>query len=462
LTPLRAAALIALVLAGTACAKKDDQRAQGVLNLSTPGLVVSGAAAGYVDIGKVVEAHPLNHQLQALQDQITLLNATAVSGPTPVTPAQIKAQGNLQRELSDAQAAFAQALADKQSAYRVKEEQADAEITSKALGGASAGPGGIVGGLQADFQRQMAAMQQSARKTLDAYRSDLYKQDGDHLKHVQSLIAQDVQAKFRAKDSQLSAGETAYQIQLARQDQDRRLNLKAKLDNLTLSPADRQTYSNQLQAIETRETTLITAMKARDDATSRAYRKQIQDDAAKRFNAERAATEKDTNLKLAARQTQLESAIRTQGMQLGGQFQSKLNTANATLSNNPKVQSQLADVHAKILAQYQADAVTAMASYQSTRKQLVAKYSAVARMRFQDNVALSMQAEQLAQERKQLYDGIVRQVQSLVADVARRNGVGVVFGAIAGAGNAIDLTDQVAKAAAALPSTTPPPSVPGG
>jgi hypothetical protein len=305
-------------------------------------------------------------------------------------------------------------------------------------------------------------MQLSARKTLDTYRSDLFKQDGDHLKHVQALIGQDVQAKMRAKDSQLSAAETAYQIQLARQDQDRRLNLKAKLDNLTLAPADRQTYSNQLQAIEAREASLIAAMKARDDATLRAYRKQTQDDAAKRFNAERAATEKDTNLKLAARQTQLESAIRTQGMQLGGQFQSRLNSANATLSNNPKVQSQLADVHAKILAQYQADAVAAMTTYQATRKQLVAKYSAVARMRFQDNVALSLQAEQLAQERKQLYDGIVRQVQSLVADVARRNGVGVVFGAIAGAGSAIDLTAQVAKAAAALPSTTPPPSVPGG
>jgi hypothetical protein len=462
LSPLRGAALIAFALAATACAKNADQRAQNLLNLSTPGLVAGGAAAGYVDIDKVVAAHPLHHQLQALQDQITLLNATAVSGPTPVTPAQIKAQDSLQRELSDAQTAFTQVLADKQTAYRLKEQQPYAEITSTALGSPDAGPGGIVGGLQADFQRQMIAMQLSSRKTLDAYRSDLFKQDSDHLKHVQALIGQDVQAKLRAKDSQLSAGETAYQIQLAKQDQDQRLNLKAKLDNLTLSQADRQTYGNQLQAIDAREASLIASMKARDDATSLAYQKQIQTDAAKRFDAERAATEKDTNAKLAARQTQLESAIHTQAVQLGGQFQSKLNSANATLSANPKVQSQLADVHAKIAAQYQADAVAAMASYQATRKQLVAKYSAVARMQFQDNVALSMQAEQLAQERKQLYDGIVRQVQNLVADVARRNGVGVVFSAIAGAGNAIDLTDQVAKAAAALPSTTPPPSVPGG
>jgi hypothetical protein len=462
LSRVRLAALIAIALAATACAHKDDQRAGNLLGLSTPGLVASGGAAGYIDIDKVVAAHPLNSRLQALQDQITMLNAAAVSGPTPVTPSQVKAQDNLQRDLADAQTAFTQALADKQAAYHLKEEQVDAGITSTALGGTANGPGGIVGGLQADFQRQMAAMQLSARTTLDAYRSDLFKQDSDHLKHVQALLGQDVIAKLRAKDSQLSAGETAYQIQLAKADQDQRLNLKAKLDNLSLSQADRQTDSNQLQAIEAREAALIAQMRARDDATSQAYKKQIQDDAAKRFNAERAATEKDTNVKLAARQTQLEDSIRTQAVQLGGQFQSKLNSANATLNGNQKVQSQLADEHAKILAQYQTDAAAAMASYQATRKQLVSKYSAVARMQFQDNVALSMQAEQLAQERKTLYDGIVRQVQGLVADVARRNGVGIVFGAIAGAGNAIDLTAQVAKEAAALPSTTPPPAVPGG
>ncbi|HEY7982235.1 MAG TPA: OmpH family outer membrane protein [Candidatus Eremiobacteraceae bacterium] len=459
---LRAVSLIAFALAATACTKSSDQRTGNVLGLNTPGLVTGGAAAGYVDIDKVVAAHPLNSRLQALQDQITLLNAAAVSGPTPVTPAQIKAQDNLQRDLADAQTAFTQALADKQSAYRVKEEQADADISAKALGGTAAGPGGIVGGLQADFQRQMVAMQLSARKTLDAYRSDLYKQDADHLKHVQALLSQDVAAKLRAKDSQLSAGETAYQIRLARQDQDQRLNLKAKLDNLSLSPADRQTYANQLQAIESREASLTGQMKAIDQTTETAYRKQIQDDAAKRFNAERLATEKDTNSKLAARQTELESSIRTQATALGGQFQSKLNSANASLSGNQKVQTQLSDEHAKILAQYQADADAAMASYQATRKQLVAKYSAVARMQFQDNVALSMQAEALAQQRKQLYDGIVRQVQSVVADVARRDGVGIVFGTIAGAGNAVDLTDQVAKEAAALPSTTSQPVAPGG
>jgi hypothetical protein len=459
---LRAAALIAFALAATACGKSNDQRAGNLLGLNTPGLVTGGAAAGYVDIDKVVAAHPLHSRLQALQDQITLLNAAAVSGPTPVTPAQIKAQDNLQHDLADAQTAFTQSLADKQAAYHLKEQQADADITSKALGGSAAGPGGIVGGLQADFQRQMVAMQLSARKTLDAYRSDLFKQDSDHLRHVQALLSQDVAAKLRAKDSQLSAAETAYQIRLARADQDQRLNLKAKLDNLSLSAADRQTYADQLAAIESREATLTGQMKTADQATESAYRKQIQDDASKRFNAERIATEKDTNAKLAARQTELESSIRTQAMALGGQFQSKLNSANASLSGNQQVQAQLTDVHAKILTQYQADATAAMTSYQATRKQLVAKYSAVAKMQFQDNVALSMQAEELAQQRKQLYDDIVRQVQSLVADVARRDGVGIVFGTIAGAGNAIDLTDQVVKEAAALPSTTSQSTAPGG
>jgi len=270
-----------------------------------------------------------------------------------------------------------------------------------------------------------------------------------------------VQAKERSEESQLSSAETAYQIQIAKADQDQRLNLTAKLDNLSLSPADRQNYSAQLQALENREATLAAAKKSTDATTLAAFEKSVQAQAELRFNTERAATEKDTNAKLAARQTDLESTIRTQAQKLGGQFQSQLNAANTKLGNNPQVQAQLADEHTKILTRYQADATAALDSYQSTRKALVAKYSQVAHMQFQDDVALAMQAQSLAQAHQQLYDAMVRQIQSLVADVARRDGIGVVFSSVAGAGSAVDLTDQVAKAAAALPSATPAP-VPGG
>jgi hypothetical protein len=451
----------AALLALTACASKSDQGVRGLLGVNTSGLNAGGTAAGYVDIDKVIAAHPLNAELQSLQDQITELNASTVTGPKPVTPVQVQAQADLQRQLADAEAAYTKDLADKQAAFRDEEVRADSAITAKALGIPNAGPGGIMSGMQADFARQLAAMQTDARATLAAYRTSLYAQDADHLSHVRLLISSDVEAKIRSEESQLSSAETAYQIQIARQDQDSRLNLTAKLDNLSLSPADRQNYSAQLQALENSEATLAATKKSADAATLAAFEKSVQKQAELRFNAERAATEKDTNAKLAARQTDLESAIRDNAQKLGGQFQSQLNAANAKLGNNPQVQAQLTDEHTKILTRYQADATAALDSYQSTRKALVAKYSDVAHMQFQDNVALAMQAQSLAQAHQQLYDGMVRQIQTLVADVARRDGIGVVFSSVAGAGSAVDLTDQVAKAAAALPSATPAP-IPGG
>ena len=457
---LRLAALVAVLAVLTACSAKSGQGASGLTGGGATGLSANGSAAGYVDIDKVVAAHPLHAELQSLQDQITALNASSVVGPKPVTPAQVQAQSDLQRALADAEAAYTKDLTDKQAAFRDEEANADAAITAKALGVPNTGPGGIMGGMQADFARQLAAMQAGARSTLSAYRTSLYAQDAEHLTKVRQLIGADAQAKVRSEESQLSSAETAYQIQLARADQDQRLNLSAKLDNLSLSPADRQNYSAQLQALENREASLAAAKKAADATTLAAYEKRVSKDAEQRFNAERLATETDTNAKLAARQADLESTIRDQAQKLGGQFQSQLNAANAKLGNNPQVQAQLADEHTKITARYQADAQAALVSYQATRKALVAKYSAVAHMQFQDNVALSLQAQELAQTHQQLYDAIVRQIQTLVADAAQRNGVDVVFTSIAGAGSAVDLTDQVAKAAAALPSQTPP--TPGG
>jgi hypothetical protein len=49
----------------------------------------------------------------------------------------------------------------------------------------------------------------------------------------------------------------------------------------------------------------------------------------------------------------------------------------------------------------------------------------------------------------------VTQVQSQIGDVARNDGLAVVFTNVRGAGKAIDITDQVVKAIAALPAAVP-------
>jgi Skp family chaperone for outer membrane proteins len=423
-------------------------------------LIPSGSAVGYVDVDKVVAAHPLHGELQSLEGQIAVLNAQAASEPQAVTPEQRAAQAALERDLQTAETQFESELNARQAYYRRQLQQAVSQIQAGAIGTDQSGS--ILGGMQQQFNSQMQQLQASGARTLDAYRTALFKEDTDHLRSVQELLGADVRAKIRARSSELAAKETAYQVQLAHQDQDQRLNLKTELENLSLTPQQRSQDAAQLQDIETREEYLTNQLKTKDNADLTAYENQLQKDAATRFAAERDTTEKRTQAKLVARQNELSDQFHVQANAMGGKFNQQLAEANKSLSSNPKVQAQLQTVQTQTQARYEADAAQVMSAYQQTRKSLVDKYSAIAHMQFQDDQAIQSQIDGIAQARRDLYNQILDQVQDQVKTVAQARGVAIVFDTVAGAGNAVDLTDQVAKAVAALPAATPAPTPSGG
>ncbi|MBC5828253.1 MAG: hypothetical protein GIW99_11335 [Candidatus Eremiobacteraeota bacterium] len=457
------AAFAALLIVCAGCAKhQSDQGVKDLLAIATPGLVASSTGrVGYVDLDRVIAAHPLRGQLDALQNQITTLNAEAVTGPKTVNADQRAAQAALQRDLQNAEQAFSDELAAKRGYYEQEEAKAIAAMQSAALGFSTPGPAGAMSGMQQQYGAQIKQIQAQGRQTLDQYRSDLFKQDTAHLKQLQQAIAAGVAAKVRAKEAALSADETAYQISLARNDQDQRLNLKTKLENLGLTPQERSQYSAQLQDIDTREQFLINGLKARDSAQLKAYQKQLNADASSRFNAERLATEKETNQKLAARQKDVETQLGSQVTSIGGKFQQQLSEANKTLTTDPRVRNQVQGIHSQMQSKYVAEADRALAAYRQTRQDLVAKYSAVAHMQFQDNQALGAQIDRLSAQRRDLYGKIVRQADVQIQAVARQDGVSVVFASIAGAGSAVDLTAQVVKRMSTL-ANAPSPAPSGG
>lgn len=456
-------ALGLLVVLGAGCTKKPDEGVANLVTRTSPGLSLpSGPLVGYIDVQKVVAAHPLHGELQSLQDQIAALNVQSQLVPKTTTPEQKAAQAALERELSSADLAFQQELARKRGFYEQQESAALQQLYGQALGGQAQGPGGLIGSMQQQFNEQVKTLGEQGRKTLDDYRSALFKADAEHLRQVQGRIADDVRAKVQERRSQLEANETAYQIDLAKKDQDQRLNLKTKLENLTLTDQERTQYTAQLQNIETNEENLINQLKQRDNNDLNDFQTQLQRQAAARFDEERANTEKETQAKLAARQHELESQLREQTKSLGGKFNSELASANRTLGANPKVRTQVQSIHTQMQSKYESEASQALASYRQTRKDLVAKYSAIAHMQFQDASAIAAQIDGLAAKRRDLYGRMLEQVQAQAQEVARRDGVAIVFASIAGAGTAVDLTEQVTKAVAALPSTTPAPSPSAG
>jgi hypothetical protein len=453
--PALLAAALAVCLVGCAH-RQSDEGTGGLLGLSSPGALSAGSV-GYVDMQAIIAVHPLHSQLDSMQGQIGVLQQESVIVPTGMNEQQTGAYNQMQRELASAADKFQQDLAQRRAYYERREADAIAQLQAAALG-TSPAAGGVLGGLQQQYGDQAKALQKNAFDTLNKYRDELFRQDAEHLKHVQELIAAEMRAKLRQRESDLSSAETKYQIQLVRADQEERLNLQAKLQNLALSDKDRAAYQAQLQAIDTRQQGKINVVKARDAAQLTALENQLRAQAAAKYETERKASQTATQAKLVARQREMQTAMTPQMQALSGKFQAQLNDVNSRLSQNQKYRTQAESVHNQMQAGYVAEATKAEASYNLVRSALITKYSAIAHMQFQDNDAIAAQAQKLAADRRDLYQKIADQVQTQVQQIAQKDGIAVVFDSVRGAGSAIDLTDQVEKAINSMPgagSATP-------
>lgn len=451
--------LIAMAIGLSGCHRNGGEGMGGLLGLGSPQAPAAGSV-GYVDVDAVVAAHPLHTQLQAMQDQITLLQQESSLVPTDMTPQQTVAYNQMQDELSAAATKFQADLAARRTYYEQKEAQAISQLQATTLG-ANPDTGGVLGGLQQQFGSQAKAMQQQAFSTLNNYRNALFKQDADHLRNVQQLLAAEVRGKLSQRASQLSSQETQYQVGIVKADQELKLNLQAKLQDLALSDKERAQDNEQLQTIEQNEQTKIDAMKSRDNAQLAQFTKQLQVQASARYEAERKATQDATQAKLVARQKDVQTQMQPQLVALNGKFQQQLNAVNQKLANNPKYQAQAQSVHNQMQSGYVAEANQATTAYEAARAALVTKYSSIARMQFQDNEAISAQADKVAAERRDLYQKIVDQIAAQVQDIARSDGFAIVLTGVRGAGSAINLTDRVLKATSALQTTTATPQASG-
>ena len=453
---LRGLLAVAAFVAGvavTACAQ----------HAGAPGGGASAHGVGYVDMDALIAQHPLHGQLDAMQDQIGVLQQESSLVPTGLSPQQTAAYDAMQAELNAQAQKFQQDLADLRVSYQRREAQAIGQLQTTVLGSGSSAQGGVLGGLQQQFGQQAQELQKQALVTFTAYRTELFRQDSEHLKHVQQVLGAQMRGQLSQKESQLSSQETAYQVSLVKADQEQRLNLQAKLQDLALSDQQRKQYQSQLSAIDAAEQSKISAMKARDNAEIAKLERTLNAQAAAQYNAERASTQAATQAKLAARQKEMQTAMAPQMHALSGKFQQQLNDVNAKLAGNDKYRAQAQAIHDQVATQYGTEADKATASYRRVRAALIDKYSAIAHMQFQDNETIAAQAEKLAADRRDLYQRITAQVQAQVQQVAQQDGIAVVFETIRGGGTAVDLTDQVRKAINQQgPAAVPASPTPGG
>ena len=421
----------------------------------------AGTGVGFVDLDALIAQHPLHAQLQAMQDQITVLQQESALVPTGMNPQQAAAYDAMQAELAAQSQKFQQDMGQLRDSYQRREAAELSQLQAAVLG--SNPNTGVLGGLQEQYGQQAQALQKQAFTTFNDYRLELFRQDSEHLKHVQALIAAQVRGELSQKESALSTQETAYQVSLVKADQEQRLNLQAKLQNLDLSDSQRKQYQSELSAIDAREQGKIAVVKARDNAQVATLERTLNQQAASEYNVERTKTQAATQARLAARQKEMQTAMTPQMQALSGKFQQQLSDVNARLASNQKYKAQATSIHDQISSEYAAQADKTLTAYRRVRAALIDKYSAIAHMQFQDNETISAEADKLASDRRDLYQKIASQVQAQVQQVARQDGIAVVFDSVRGAGTAVDLTDQVRKALNSSWATNAPATpTPGG
>jgi hypothetical protein len=418
----RAVALAAIVCAAALC---------GCSRVDVHSPSVRGVA--YVRVDDAIKANPLFPQLQQLNDAIAAIQFGATLPHAPLTPAQIAAQTKvLNAQLQAAQQRANSIIQSKQQMYEQQEHDADvAAVKAAGLDPAAAGLG-----QQMNFtsQAQAQAAARAAQQGYIQYQRSVVAQDNAALLSIERSIGKAADDKYRARAEQYQQDENDLSLRLAQQDAPTRMALQTKMNTLALSTDQRKDVTDQLSALNQKETSQVNAMRAQHAVALAAYRKQLAGETTVQIAKQQAAVQSQTNAKLSQRRDQV-------GAQLRGLGGAPVSTGNLP----PDLRQKLAQIHQDYAAKFQADAQQAVVEYNQTKSDLDRQFEA---LHGEDVGATGVAAKQL-QDLQKRHDALQAQIQEQIQRdavvLAKKMGFTVVFDNVAAANGGYDMTNDVIR-----------------
>jgi len=397
---------------------------------------------GYVRMEELVKVHPLYSQLARLDEDMQALQLKAVGSEIARSGADVaKAEKDLQRELDAAAAQTKAALADKEQEYTRREQDAINAALGAAAGATGPGAAQIAGSINAQGRVQAAAVAQAAGHNLDAYRSELVKQDREAESSLQESLAERAERTYRAEEERLQKAEADYALQLASDDASDRLSLRTKLSNLALDDASRADVKGQLDAIDRKEADALGAMKNRDSATLAALQKRLHDTTMAELQTQVAQIRRRTIAKLGERTTDTGQGVVGQIAQVGG----GPNAPAAAGGVSPEMKAKLLALHQKFQRDFNDDASKTIAQFQKTRADLVHRFQEISGVDADAQAGASKQMSALQKQRGDLYNEMVAQIGREVKVIAGQRGINVVVSDVVAPAGGVDLTADAEK-----------------
>ncbi len=387
---------------------------------------------GYVRIDQVVKHHPLYPQLSQLDDGISAIQLAAAAPHVPLSASQIAQQTKeLNGELRAAQDRANKILAAEQQEYQGKEQQAIAAALSAAgVKGAGAAAGGQMTATSAQQAQQAAA---AANADFMAYQQSVIGESNAASSSIVSQLQTQASQKIRAKAEQLQQSETDLSLKLTQQDASQRLAIKTRLNNLALDEATHKQLTGELAALDAKESSQLDAQRRADSAALAAYRSQVSAQTDAEIRAQVGTIQSQTRAKIAERQNEVGSQIRSLGP--------------APLPTNlpAGVQAKLVQIHKQFGAQFQAAAQKTIGDYNATKADLDRQFAALHGADVGATGAAAKELDALTKRRDDLSKEIVDQITREAERIGKEQGFSVVFINPRAAAGGYDMTNELIK-----------------
>jgi Skp family chaperone for outer membrane proteins len=285
-----------------------------------------------------------------------------------------------------------------------------------------------------------------AQRDLDAYRKQLEKQDAAQIDALQQTLAGRADRTYRAKVDELTTKEAALSLKLATDDAPERLSLRTKLTSLALDDAAREAAKNQLDALDRKEADAIAAQRNVDQQTLTALQTQLRDSVRSDVQRQVAGIHARSLARFQARASELRSQFAAPSGPLIGATTKDGKTVEQVNPNLPApLRSKIQALHDDYTKAFQKDASATIADFNKTRDLLKKRYDALHGLN--DDATRSVQSEiaSLQRKREDLYDQMVAQIGREVKTIAQQRGISVVLTNVSATAGGIDLTEDAMK-----------------
>ncbi len=385
----------------------------------------------YVRVDDIIKHHPLYAQLNQINDAIAAINLEASLPRAPLTPAEIAAQTkDLNAQLQAAQNRITALASAKRQQYEQKEREAD--IAALKAAGINPAAAGIGAQMNDTSQQQAQAAAAAAQSGYAQYQAGVIAQDSAAANAIAAQLSKEAGQKFRARAEQDQQDETDLSLRLAQADAAQRLSLKIKMANLAMDAALRKSVTDQLNALDKKESDQVAAMHEQHARDLAAYQIQLRTQTNAAIAKQVAAIRSETNAKLSARQAEVGAQLRS----LGG-------APVASQALPPDIKKKLLAIHQQIAAQFQNDIQGAVNAYGQTKNDLDLQFAA---LHGQNVGAVGAEIKQLAdlqKHRDDLQAQMQTQIQSEAERLAKKMGFTVVLDSVKAAPGGYDLTNDV-------------------